>query len=282
MVVLAKNKSEFLKIFIDSPNIFPDVLLIDDAQLKIIFHPMIEILFLIITAMLAGAESWYDIVHFGLEHLTILKKYLPFEQGIPKVLVINRLFTLIDNKRCDKWLRNAIDLSLKNISSTKNNLNFIQFSEYACCGITKKGLSLKLPNDFQQYGSIISYVNFIDTIVIVNKLDVSFAVELNNKVINNGGLLAIRNDDGTNNSKEHGHDRDINNSFIEIQLMVENDAKKLQAANNMLMIREIMFDIIKKYKIKTGSKRGINAVRRLASNNQIMLIDILNNWIYSG
>ena len=45
MVVLAKNKSEFLKIFMDSPNIFPDVLLIDDAQLKIIFHPMIEILF---------------------------------------------------------------------------------------------------------------------------------------------------------------------------------------------------------------------------------------------
>ena len=46
-------------------------------------YPFLEILFLTMSAVISGAEGWADIKRFGDSHITWLRQYLPFKQGIP-------------------------------------------------------------------------------------------------------------------------------------------------------------------------------------------------------
>ena len=46
-------------------------------------YPLTEILFVVICASICGAQSWRDFVTFGEEKLDYLRRFLPFENGIP-------------------------------------------------------------------------------------------------------------------------------------------------------------------------------------------------------
>lgn len=59
-------------------------------------HALIDILFLAVCAVLTGAEGWEDIEDFGLTKLDWLKKYLPFEHGIPKHDTIARVLSRLN------------------------------------------------------------------------------------------------------------------------------------------------------------------------------------------
>ena len=49
-------------------------------------YPLTEILFVVICASICGAQSWRDFVTFGEEKLDYLRRFLPFENGIPSKL----------------------------------------------------------------------------------------------------------------------------------------------------------------------------------------------------
>lgn len=59
-------------------------------------YPLGEILFLTLTAAMSGLDSWRGIELFGNSRLAILKKYMPFEHGIPSHQTIGRVFSLIN------------------------------------------------------------------------------------------------------------------------------------------------------------------------------------------
>ncbi len=59
-------------------------------------HQLIDILFLSVCAVLSGAEGWEDIEDFGLAKLAWLKRYLPFENGIPKHDTIARVLSRLE------------------------------------------------------------------------------------------------------------------------------------------------------------------------------------------
>lgn len=59
-------------------------------------HALIDILFLSVCAVLTGAEGWEDIEDFGLAKLDWLRKYLPFENGIPKHDTIARVLSRLN------------------------------------------------------------------------------------------------------------------------------------------------------------------------------------------
>lgn len=230
MIILAKNQNEFLEFFTETASTVP--INKNDTEHNLILYPMMEILFLTITAMLGGAENWHAIVNFGVKHAAILKRYLPFKYHIP-LIIISRSFSLFDNKHCDLWLRDSINILLKNLYAIKHNTKDPKFLEYIDCGMAAQGLFLKFSNNCQQFN--IKYLNYSQ--------------------IYYDDIIEVRLDNN-----------------------IENQYK---AANNMLLLRQIVIDIIKKHKIKKCSKLGINVVRRLASNNEVMLVDIIDNWISS-
>jgi predicted transposase YbfD/YdcC len=61
-------------------------------------YPLIEILFLTTSAVLSGFEEWEEVVDFGEEKLSWLRKYLPYENGIPSHDTVNRVISLIDHR----------------------------------------------------------------------------------------------------------------------------------------------------------------------------------------
>lgn len=61
------------------------------------FHyPLDEILFLVISAVLSGAQGWVSINTFGKFKLDWLVQYFPYENGIPSHDVLGKVFALID------------------------------------------------------------------------------------------------------------------------------------------------------------------------------------------
>lgn len=46
-------------------------------------YPLIEIIFLIISATISGCDGWKSIRDFGVIKLEWLRKFLPYKEGIP-------------------------------------------------------------------------------------------------------------------------------------------------------------------------------------------------------
>jgi predicted transposase YbfD/YdcC len=62
-------------------------------------YPLIEIIFLIISATVSGCEGWKSIRDFGVLKLDWLKQYLPYENGVPVDDTIARLMRKLNTKQ---------------------------------------------------------------------------------------------------------------------------------------------------------------------------------------
>ena len=68
----------------------------DHRQQGKIDHLLFDILFLTVSAVIAGSQGWEDIEDFGHDRLDWLRKYAPFENGIPRHDTIARVISAID------------------------------------------------------------------------------------------------------------------------------------------------------------------------------------------
>lgn len=59
-------------------------------------YPLPEILFVVICASICGAQSWRDFVTFGEEKLDYLRRFLPFDNGIPSKNTYARVFSILN------------------------------------------------------------------------------------------------------------------------------------------------------------------------------------------
>lgn len=93
--MLAKTQKEFINLFrnLEEPR--------EDNKL---LYPLDEILFLVISAVLSGAESWRNIVKYGKTKLSILQQFFPYQNGIPSRFTIMRFFSILNKKKFESWL----------------------------------------------------------------------------------------------------------------------------------------------------------------------------------
>lgn len=61
-------------------------------------YPLIEILFLVISAVISGCDGWKSIHDFGKIKLDWLRKYFPYEEGIPTDDTIARVMRRLETK----------------------------------------------------------------------------------------------------------------------------------------------------------------------------------------
>ncbi len=72
---------------------------IEDPRTDInVKHDILDILFLVVTAILSNAEGWEDIEEFGKEKEQWLKQYFPYANGIPSHDTLSRVIGLIHPK----------------------------------------------------------------------------------------------------------------------------------------------------------------------------------------
>jgi len=77
--------------FIDHFSVIPD----PRKDINVL-HNCLDILFLTVSAILCGAESWDDIEHFGKSKMSWLKKYRSFENGAPSHDTISRVIASVN------------------------------------------------------------------------------------------------------------------------------------------------------------------------------------------
>ncbi len=103
--MLAKSKADFTHLFSE---------LEEPRQDEKILYPLDEILFLVLSAVLACAESWQDVVDYGNEKLSLLKKYFTYVHGIPSKSTICTVLGMVEKRKFESWFINWAD-SLANI-----------------------------------------------------------------------------------------------------------------------------------------------------------------------
>ena len=59
-------------------------------------YPLTEILFIVVSGSICGAESWRDFVLFGESKIDFLRQYYPFRNGVPCKDTFARLFSALD------------------------------------------------------------------------------------------------------------------------------------------------------------------------------------------
>ena len=78
-------------------------------------HPLIDIVFLVISAVVSGCNDWETIEVFGESQLDWLRKYYPYKNGIPSHDTINRVFSNMDSKEFGekfiRWAREVCTMS---------------------------------------------------------------------------------------------------------------------------------------------------------------------------
>jgi len=87
---------------------------IDDPRVRTdsIHYPLDEILFIALSAVISGAESYPDFVAFGKAQFKWLKMFFPLKHGIPSHDTFCRVFNLLEPKSFEKAYRLFIE-SLK-------------------------------------------------------------------------------------------------------------------------------------------------------------------------
>jgi len=78
-------------------------------------HPLNEILFLVISAVISGADGWTSIEVFGKAKLSWLREFMPYKNGIPSHDVLGKLFARLSSKEFTtcftNWVNSMSDLT---------------------------------------------------------------------------------------------------------------------------------------------------------------------------
>ena len=78
-------------------------------------HQLIDIIFLVVSAVVSGCNDWETIEVFGDSQIEWLRKFYPFKNGIPSHDTLNRVFSSLEPKvfgeRFIKWTQEICDLS---------------------------------------------------------------------------------------------------------------------------------------------------------------------------
>jgi predicted transposase YbfD/YdcC len=73
------------------------------------YHSLNEIIFLVISAVISGADGWTSIELFGKTKLAWLRQFLPYEHGIPSHDVLGKLFARLSAKEFTNCFTNWVN-----------------------------------------------------------------------------------------------------------------------------------------------------------------------------
>lgn len=86
-------------------------------------YPLIEILFLVFCAVSSKQFTWEEIATFGKLRLDWLRKFLPYENGIPSHDTINRTLSLLSNEALEKCLLDWKNMEITTPAGTVINID---------------------------------------------------------------------------------------------------------------------------------------------------------------
>ncbi len=177
-------------------------------------HQLMDILFLSVCAVLTGAEGWEDIENFGVIKLEWLRKYLPFEHGIPKHDTIARVLSRLDPSAIQlcfiNWMKDIATQSQGNIIAidgktarrsftTKDRKNPLHMVSAWSCGHSMVLGQQKVDNKSNEITAIPKLLDLLDIKGATITLDaMGCQNKIAKKIIDKGAdyVLALKGNQG--------------------------------------------------------------------------------------
>lgn len=179
-------------------------------------YPLSEILFVVLTGSVCGAESWRDFVLFGEERLDFLQEYYPFENGIPSKNTFSRVLAALDTeafKKCFiEWVKSlqtilneviAIDgktlcNSFDKVAGTKAIHMVSAFATGARLVLAQQKVDEK-SNEITAIPKVLSLLDLKGHIVTIDAMGTQKAIA--QQIIEQGGdyVLSLKGNQGTLN-----------------------------------------------------------------------------------
>jgi len=95
----------------------------DNRQESKVQHKLIDIVFIVVSAVISGCNEWKEIHMWASAEVNItwLKKYIELPNGIPSLSTIGRIFDVVNPKQFEKcfieWMKAIVNLPEKDIVS---------------------------------------------------------------------------------------------------------------------------------------------------------------------
>ena len=105
--MLARSYGQFIELFKDIE---------DPRQDEKVLYPLQEVIFMVIVGVLGCQETWPDIIDFCEYRLHILRKYFPYEHGLPSISTLLRLMALVNKSCMERWLLKHASNIVKTLS----------------------------------------------------------------------------------------------------------------------------------------------------------------------
>jgi predicted transposase YbfD/YdcC len=76
-------------------------------------YPLLEVLFIALTAVLCGAKSCTDMSDFGRRKIDLLRRFVPLEKGVPSHDVFSDVFRMLDPRAFERVFRDFVSAFAK-------------------------------------------------------------------------------------------------------------------------------------------------------------------------
>ena len=81
----------------------------DPRDVRRIYHPLLEVLLLVVCGSMADCDDYENIAAWGAAHLPLLRRFLPYENGVPGerwlTILMNRINPALFSKAFTDWVR---------------------------------------------------------------------------------------------------------------------------------------------------------------------------------
>ncbi|MBO0906055.1 transposase family protein, partial [Jiella sonneratiae] len=81
----------------------------DPRDVRRLYHPLPEVLLLVVCGTMADCDAYETIAAWGAAHLPFLRRFLPYEHGVPGnrwlTIVMNRINPALFSKAFTDWVR---------------------------------------------------------------------------------------------------------------------------------------------------------------------------------
>ena len=111
---------------------------------KNVKHPFNEILFLVFCAMIADCDGWEEIAEWGEARIDMLRKHLPYQEGVASADTLRRVLSMLDPKKLEAAFNEMMaDLQPNRSQHSQEDLEDAKAPQIAIDGKRVRGAKTK-------------------------------------------------------------------------------------------------------------------------------------------
>ena len=243
-------------------------------------HPISEILLLTLAAVISGAEGWIDIERYGHLKLDFLRRFFPYENGIPSDDTLRRFFRRIDPKifqeRFVEWVKSlnpaeesliSIDgkVSRRSFDTNQKALHMVSAFASECRLVLAQTKVSDKSNEITAIPELLAWLDLQGSIVTIDAMGCQ--KEIAKQIIEKGGdyVFSLKGNQGT----LHENVKALFKSFPALRNLELEEHKTIDGEHGRIEERTYRVINIPRLFTKKHDWLGLSTLIEVSSNQEV-------------